>query len=220
MPDLMTLPGYAPQNERNSFAYLVLFKDVNRIDLTLFPVEKIADEFAFDSLSVLLLDKDGLFPNLPPSSERDYLIKKPTEKEFLDVCNEFWWVAPYVAKGLQRQQITYVKEMLETVLRKMFMKILEWQIGEKHGFAVNFGASGKNLKKLVEPEFYDEILATYPDGQIENIWKSLFLMTEVFDRAAANFARQMGFAYNRADSANVRQILQDVRALPQNTEDF
>src|SRR4051812_29865284 len=39
MPDLMRLPDYENSTENITFAYLMLFKDGNRIDLTLFPVD-------------------------------------------------------------------------------------------------------------------------------------------------------------------------------------
>ncbi len=188
MPDRMNLSGFETASENHSFAYLMLFTDRNRIDLTLFPVEHIEKHFVSDSLSLLLLDKDDLFPALPAADESDYLIQKPSEKEFLDVCNEFWWVMPYVAKGLRRNEITYAKDMLENPVRKMFMKIIEWQIGIETNFAANFGASGKNLKRLADPELYQKILATYADGSAENIWKSVFLMIAIFDESARKTA--------------------------------
>jgi aminoglycoside 6-adenylyltransferase len=81
-------------NERKSgFNYLMLFKDGNRIDLTLFPKERLEKYFHLDSLTVIWLDKDNLFSNISNPNEFDYLIKKPTEKEFLNTCNEFWWVS-------------------------------------------------------------------------------------------------------------------------------
>ena len=58
-----------------------------------------------DSLSILLLDKDKIIGELPPSNDGDYLPKPPTEKQFQDCCNEFWWVSPYVAKALWRSEL-------------------------------------------------------------------------------------------------------------------
>jgi aminoglycoside 6-adenylyltransferase len=215
LPDLMRLPSYA-ENDKSVFAYLMLFTDRNRIDLTLFPVEKIETEFAADSLSVLLLDKDDLFPALPPPDESDYLIRPPSEQEFLDVCNEFWWVMPYVAKGLARAQIAYAKDIFETIVRKMFMKIVEWRIGTETDFSVNFGASGKHLKQLVEPELYEMILLTYPDAGIGNIWDAVFLTADLFDESARIVAGRLEFAYNEAESRNVGKYLKAVKALSQN----
>ncbi len=212
MPDQMKLPDF-DNNSENTFAYLMIFTDGNRLDLTLFPIEKIESAFNFDSLSVLLLDKDNLFPDFPPADDSDYLIKKPDEKEFSDVCNEFWWVITYVAKGLWRGEIIYAKDMLENPVRKMFMKIIEWRIGINTDFSVNFGASGKNLKQYVDVELYEKILATYADSNIENLWKSLFLMTDIFDESAKNIADYFGFSYNNVESLNVINYLKEAKSL-------
>ena len=115
LPNEMTFgEDHIDDSETKGFTYLMLFKDGNRIDLTLFPIENFNTDFVFDSLTVVWLDKDNLFPNVPHPTDTDYRIKKPTEKNFLDTCNEFWWVSTYVAKGLSRNEITYAKEMLET----------------------------------------------------------------------------------------------------------
>ena len=74
MPDDMTFGE--EKSENSSFHYLMLFKDRNRIDLTMFPVDKLENEFEQDSLTILLLDKDNLFSNLPASSDIDYHIEK------------------------------------------------------------------------------------------------------------------------------------------------
>jgi aminoglycoside 6-adenylyltransferase len=218
IPDLMRLPGYEDTTNSIRFAYLMLFKDGNRIDLTLFPVDKIETDFVRDSLSALLLDKDDRFGEFPPASEDDYLIKKPSEKEFLDVCNEFWWVLPYVAKGLWRKEITYAQFYLENPVRKMFMKIIEWRIGAETDFSVNFGTAGKNLERLADSPAYEKILATYADAESENIWKAVFLMADIFDESARKIAARFGFAYNTAESTNVRKYLKDVRSLPRKSD--
>jgi aminoglycoside 6-adenylyltransferase len=111
MPEDMQDP---PPNEDCGFGYLMQFTDGNRIDLGINPLAKL-NEPGKDSLSLLLLDKDGIVGPLPPASERDYLPKPPTAKAFSDCCNEFWWVCPYVAKGLWREEIIYAKHMLDQV---------------------------------------------------------------------------------------------------------
>ncbi len=89
MPDDMGQPS--PDNN-GSFAYLMQFADGHRIDLTLYPVAGLND-LGQDSLSLLLLDKDGLIEPFAPPSERSYLPKPPPAKAFADCCNEFWWVS-------------------------------------------------------------------------------------------------------------------------------
>ena len=211
MPELMSIGE--EENEKPAFSYLMLFKDSNRIDLTLFPVDKIESEFVYDSLTVLLLDKDKLFSNLPESNDKAYLITKPSEKMFADCCNEFWWLCPYIAKGLWRQEIIYAKEMLENPARKMFLKLIEWHIGIETGFSVSFGKSGKNMQTYLSPELYDKILLTYPDANSENIWNSLFMMTEIFSHLANKISKNLSLEYNTFEDDNIKEYLKWVYSL-------
>jgi Streptomycin adenylyltransferase len=63
----------------DTFAYLMQFVDGNRLDLTLCPLNRI-DDVRKQSLSVLLLDKDGLIGPLPPANEKDYLPTPPNRE--------------------------------------------------------------------------------------------------------------------------------------------
>ncbi len=193
-----------------AFTYLMLFTDGNRIDLKLFPTEKFNTDFEPDSLTLVWLDKDNLFSNISNSTDEDYHIQKPSEKYFLDVCNEFWWVTTYVAKGLLRNEIPYAKEMLETVVRPMFMKVIEWFIGVKTDFSTAFGKSGKFMDQYLSNEHYDKILATYSNQQIEHNWKSLFLMTELFGEFANKIADNLNLNYNTDEGQNVKKYLRTV----------
>ena len=208
MPKEMNLGEADDGNNKNpSFSYLMLFKDGNRIDLTLMPADNVETAFSQDSLTISLLDKDGLFKNLPTPSDKDYLIKPFSEKEFTDCCNEFWWVSTYVAKGLWRDEITYSKDMLEKSVRTMFLKIIEWHIGVETNFTVSFGKSGKNIKEWASPELYDKILSTYPDADKGNIWKALFIMIELFSGLASKIATRLNFNYNSDEEPKVTRYL-------------
>ncbi|MEC2450685.1 aminoglycoside 6-adenylyltransferase, partial [Bacillus cereus] len=149
MPEEMSL---VQPDEDGKFPYLMQFMDGNRIDLTLVPVELIKKFVGQDSLSKLLLDKDNCMEGFPPASDKDYLIKKPTEKEFLDCCNEFWWCSTNVAKGLWREELSYAKGMLEGPVRDMFIVMLEWHIGMKTDFTVNTGKFGKHFEQYIEED--------------------------------------------------------------------
>ncbi len=69
--------------------------------------------------------------------------------------------------------------MLENPVRKMFMKIIEWFIGTNTNFSVSFGKEGKFMKKYLTANEYNTILTTYSDFKPENIWTSLFVMTDL-----------------------------------------
>jgi aminoglycoside 6-adenylyltransferase len=139
-------------------------------------------------------------------------VREPTEKEFLDTCNEFWWVCTYVAKGLVRNEIIYSKEMLETVVRPMFMNVIAWNIGIETNFSVSVGKGGKFMKKFLAPDLYKKILKTYSDHTLENNWKSLFLMMHEFGQLARTVAVSLKFNYVMTEEKNVTAYVEQLYA--------
>jgi aminoglycoside 6-adenylyltransferase len=211
--------GDPPPEDDGGYGYLMQFTDGNRIDLGLCPLEKAAEAFE-DSLSVLLLDKDGIVGSLPPASDKDYLPKPPSAKAFTDCCTEFWWICPYVAKGLWRREILYARYMLDQVAREPLMKMMLWYIGVRTGFAVNPGKKGKYYQRHLEPELWDLLLGTYADASIENTWTALDKMCSLFGRIAPPVAGQFGFVYPQRDEEKVRAHLAHVRELPRDAQEM
>jgi len=210
LPDEMVVGQKVP--EKGPRSLLMLFEDGNRIDLTLLSKKEINMNHETDSLTIVWLDKDNLFPDIGLPNDSDYLVREPTEKEFLDTCNEFWWVCTYVAKGLVRNEIIYSKEMLETVVRPMFMNVIAWNIGIETNFSVAVGKGGKFMKKFLAPDLYKKILKTYSDHTLENNWKSLFLMMHEFGQLARTVAVSLKFNYVMTEEKNVTAYVEQLYA--------
>lgn len=210
MPETM---GDPPPLHDGRFAYLMQFSDGNRIDLTLLPIARL-HEFKRDSLSLLLLDKDGLVEPFPPPSASDYLPSQPSAKAFSDCCNEFWWVCPYVAKGLWREEIIYARYMFDQVVREQLQKMLTWYVGVKTGFLRNPGNFGKHLKQYLEPELWALLEKTYSDASSEKTWDALDTTCELFRVTAGKVAEHFGFDYPWGDDRKVSAHLKHVRSLP------
>jgi aminoglycoside 6-adenylyltransferase len=216
MPEAMADP---PPSNDGRFAYLMQFTDGNRIDLTLLPIAKL-HELRRESLSLLLLNKDGIVEPFPAPNESDYLPVPPTSKAFADCCNEFWWVCPYVAKGLWREEIIYAKYHLDQVIREQLMKMLTWYIGVKTQFLRSPGKLGKYLKQHLEPELWAVLEKTYSDVSYEKTWDALNSMCELFRMAANQVAEHFGFDYPHSDDEKVSAHLKHVRSLPKNAQEM
>jgi aminoglycoside 6-adenylyltransferase len=211
--------GDPPPAGDGRFSYLMQFADGNRIDLTLLPVARLR-EFGMDSLSLSLLDKDGIVEPLPPPDESDYLPKPPTARAFSDCCNEFWWVCPYVAKGLWREELVYAKYMHERVVREQLIRMLTWHVGVKTQFSRNPGYLGKYLKQYLEPELWATLEKTYSDAGYENNWDALLTTCDLFRLTANRVAEHFGFEYPRGDDERVSAHLRHVRALPRDAREL
>ncbi len=196
-----------PAENDGRYTYLMQFKDGNRIDLSFDPPE-LFKPVIDDSLTVVLLDKDGILNNVPPSSDRDYLPKPPTAKQFGDCCNEFWWVSVYVAKGLWRNELTNAKHIQDVYVREQLMKMLVWYFGIKTNFQKAAGKSGKYIRGNVESEVWVELEKTYSDADFEHIWESLFAMGDLFRQLAKSVANHFGFQYHQQEDDNVSDYTQ------------
>lgn len=208
-PNSMTLYDGDFNSTKEEIVYLMLFKDFNRIDLTL---RKVTDRNKKkDSLTIVLLDKDQLFTKIPAPNDKDYWTSKPSQKEFSDCCNEFWWVSTYVVKGLLRNEIIYAKEMQETILRKMFMNIIAWNIAANHNFEINLGASNRFIKNYFDSDTMNQIKNTYTDYTKINVWNSLILMSGTFHEKSMELANKMNFYYHLEEAKNVRNYIQEMK---------
>lgn len=209
LPDEMIL-----ENEEKeckvSFTFLTIFEDRNRIDLTLFPLEKFESDFQPDSLTKVWLDKDCLFKDIPQTSDKDYHITKPNQQAFSDVCNEFWWTVTYVAKGLKRNQIIYAKDTMETVVRPMFLKMLEWKAASDNDFKIDTGKSGKFLNVFLDGELFKQVLKTYADSDPENNWNALFLMAEIFRELQNSLAEKLKFEMKSIEAGNSLKYIKEI----------
>jgi hypothetical protein len=140
-----------PPEGDGHYTYLMQFMDGNRIDLSFYALEQV-ELIVKDSLSLVLLDKENLIRKLPPPSEASYLPQQPTAKAFDDCCNEFWWLNPYVAKGLWRDELIYARYMFDTHMREQLLKMLRWYFGMQTNFQKSPGKLGKHLKGQLDTE--------------------------------------------------------------------
>ncbi len=216
LPEAMEDP---PPSNDGGFTYLMQFTDGNRIDLGIYPVTKLSERTK-DGLSLLLLDKDKLIGSFPPASESEYLPRPPTAKAFADCCNEFWWVCPYVAKGLWREELVYARSMLDRFVREELLKMLTWHIGVRTGFSRNPGKFGKYFQQYLEPELWAMLEKTYAAGTYDCTWEALFTMCDLFRIAARRVADHFGFTYPQADDQNVSAHLRHVRTLPRDAAEM
>ncbi|TAK13456.1 MAG: aminoglycoside 6-adenylyltransferase [Anaerolineae bacterium] len=194
------------------YAYLIQFTDGNRIDLTLFDIRRL-DKLGNDSLTVTLLDKDGILPAFPPASDADYLPRPPSAKQFADITNEFWWVSTYVAKGLWRDEIRYALHALD-IIREQLLTLLDWYVGVKTEFKQDPGKWGKHLDTFLEARDWALVLKTYPRADVEECWEALFAACALFHSTANAVAAHFGFDYPQGDDRRVTAHLEHVRQLP------
>ena len=201
MPEAMRCPDGS-----GHFNYQMIFTDGNRLDLTFQP-KKYTDG---GEPSVVLLDKDnggGFLPHLPPLSDAIYHIKPPSPLFYYSCCNNFWWCLNNVAKGIARDELSYVMNMLNEVARSELHDMIGWYIGTQHGFNLSVGKSGKYFKRYLTPELYEQYAATYSGSDYNDIWAAIYAMCDLFHTLALLVSAHFGFTYRQDEEDGMRIYL-------------
>ena len=175
--------------------YLMLFEDGNRIDLTLCPKEYIQEWVDSEANFEVIKDDKGLFEAYQPNAKR-YWTYPPSEEEFAESCNEFWWVSAYVVKGIRRNQLIYATDHLYGICQQEILKVLAWQVTSDRG-AVDIGKNYKYLFHYLPAEKEKVFSALLDLSSIEKVGQSLFATMKLFDGEAQELAQKMGFTYDK-----------------------
>ena len=204
MPEAMRYPSGG-----GHFNYMMIYPDGNRLDLTFQPKKHTDDE-----PSIVLLDKDnstGLIPLLSIPGDEIYHIKPPSPLFYYSCCNDFWWCLNNVAKGIARDELSYVMNMLNTHVRSELHDMMNWYIGTQHGFNLSTGKDGRFFKHYLSPELYERYAATYSDSDYKNIWSSIDIMCNLFHTLAHTVAKHFNFEYRKNEEDGIREYIKMIR---------
>lgn len=201
------------QDSKESYTWLMLFKDGNRIELHLDVKETALKRFLGDTLTVKLLDKENFLPEIPKATDETHWIKKPSKAEFLGCCNEFWWCLNNVGKGLMRNQLPYAMRMYHETSHSELDKMIEWSIGLPSHFQIATGLWGKSFKELLSEKDYDRYLQTYSKSEKGAIWQSIFTAMELFKEKARAVALDLDYSYNLEEETNMTLYLEALREI-------
>ena len=205
-----------PSDKENSYGWLMIFTDGNRLDLTVKSIPHAKENVLEDSLCKILLDKDGLLPAIPEASEETYLVHRPSKEQYAAVCNEFWWCLNNIAKGLWRNEVTYAQDMLNFVVRKQLEKMLSWKIGELTGYSVSVGKSGKYMKKWLSEEEWQKYLDTYCSADVNDMWNAVETMCRLFIDVSKWVAEHGNFVFDRQEADNSFKYFNTVKEMDEN----
>jgi len=210
---MLEMPSYKDLevNDYNGrFNYQMLFIDGNRIDLTFVSVDKINDVVKEDKMGRILLDKDKRLIEVHYDNGKIFFITKPTKKDFEDKCNSFWWITQNVAKGIKRKELSYAMNMLN-LTRDNLDDMTSWYIGMHNDYKVSSGKLGKYFEKYLDCILWKKYVSTFPIGEYESIWASLFSASELFRQLAISIADSYSYDYPYQDDNLMIEYLNRLR---------
>ena len=200
---IMQMPDEVPGgDEYERFAFLVQFAAGHRVDLTVRPLRDVQQAIQADSLSLVLVDKDGIAGEPIPSDDT-YRIHRPSRFDYEQCWNEFWWVSLYVVKGIKRGQLLYAFDHV-TIMRTMLRQMLAWDVGFATNFTANGGKSGDGLEKHLAPEVWQAYLDTYTLVEVTAMETAHATLVEQFECVSRRVADQAGYPFAEMEARRIR----------------
>ena len=183
---------FHPGAMEKGYMFQMLFKDGNRIDLLIRPVDVFKEHIETNRNYKVLLDKDDLSKELPTPSRAQFSIQKPRELLFTSCIKEILWVASYIAKGLCRNELLYALSHLSHI-RENVLALMKWHVGVDFGFDIVLKKAADDLGLYLSDALVTKLYATYVDARQASIWHALFIMLELTEITASHVSKKLGY---------------------------
>ncbi|UCC69529.1 MAG: aminoglycoside 6-adenylyltransferase, partial [Armatimonadota bacterium] len=214
MPDGRTWDG-----DPDSFTRLVMYEDGTKIDFGIRPVTALRKACQAATLSAefdvgyrVLVDKDGEAASLARPTYQAHIPARPTDLHYTTFVNNFWWNSTYAAKHLWRDDLLTARWTLDG-LQQELLTMVEWWIEIGRDWSWRPGVLGKGLKKVLDPETYQELVATHGGAEIGDVWGALFRTAAMFRKTAIKVGESLGYEYLHDLDRRVTVYLETVRQL-------
>jgi len=194
---------------------MVLYEDGVKADFKLYSKSNFIEETEQKELPEdwdvgykVLIDKDDITKQMLKPTYQASIIKKPTEKEFQNLINDFWWDTTYVAKCLARDEIFYAKFMSETVIRTEYLiPLIEWHIASENNWNITTNKYGRLFKKYLTQEMWTKTENTFSGCNIKKNWTALFSMADLVSEIGTELSKKLGYKYPEKLEKNIRKYL-------------
>lgn len=197
------------------YILLTLFQDYIRIDIQLFHIDQFDFCLSKSSLTDLLIDKDARCKLQPIPSCASHFVKKPTENQFDEIIQDFWWFSTCTAKALWRKELPMVKFNFDFICHHdCLIKLLSWYVGYQHNWQVDIGKNGKWLQRYLPENIWYSYCSIFATTDYENIWKALFAATEMVDTIGKYLACELQYQYPNRQAEDVLRYLHKIHLLP------
>lgn len=196
----------------------VLYEGMLDVDFAIIPQERVmrlfqsrdqtieakADSQALAQISNLLgrgvrvlIDKDGIASQLSALSAS---LKKPppprpTQVEFLEVVNDFFYHAVFTAKHTRRGELWWTVTCLDCYMQHLLLRMIEWHALASHDWKHDTWFRGRFLEEWANPIAVKGLHETFAHYDDEDINRVLLAAIDLFRLLATKTATKLSYPY-------------------------
>jgi len=153
----------------------------------------------------VIVDKDGLAAKLPLVFAETQAQRPPTQHDFLEVVNDFWYHAVWTAKKLRRGELWTGKFCCDAYMKRLLLQMVEWHARAKHQREYDTWMRGRFLEEWADPRAVEGLRDAFAHYDDEDIWRALLATMDLFRWLAVETAERLSYPYPTAADERVTE---------------
>ena len=143
-----------------------------------------------------LLDKDNILPEIERLEEKQTIFASvPSQEEFNNINNEFWWVMKTFAEYTLREELLSSMFYLNNAIRDLLNRMIRWYIYLKAGEPVDLGILDSRMEEILDADLFCLYRKTYPNADYPQIWEAYESVAELWRKTGIFISERCGFNY-------------------------
>ena len=155
----------------------------------------------------VIVDKDGLAAQLLQMPLDAPLSPPPTQAEFLEVVNNFWYHTVWTAKHLRRGELWWAKSCCDDHLKFRLRRMMEWHARATKGQSYDTWMRGRFLEEWADPRAVEELKGIFAHYDAEDVWRALLATMELFRWVAVEAAERLGYPYLKLGDEHATELV-------------
>jgi len=143
----------------------------------------------------VLVDKEGLAAKLPQVLAEARPYRPPTQREFLNAANDFWYHAVWTAKKLRRGELWWAKLCCDSHMGQLLLEMIEWHAHAMKGADYDTWQLGRFLEEWADPRALADLRHAFAHYDEDDIWRALLASMDLFRWLAIETAQRLGHPY-------------------------
>ena len=143
----------------------------------------------------VLLDRADLAARLNQLSTERAPASSPTQSEFLEAINDFWYHAVWTAKKLRRGELWTATTCCDGYMKHLLLKGMEWHAQVLNGPDYDTWHDGRFLERWADRRALERLRSAFAHYDEDDIEHALVATMDLFRWLARETAEGLGFPY-------------------------
>lgn len=198
----------------------VLFEGGLDVDFSIFPCAKVEQMIqhgfppevveVFRRGSRVLLDRDGLAARSNPLSTKPAPSRLPTQSEFLEAINDFWYHVVWTAKKLRRGELWTARACCDGYMKRLLLRAMEWHAQARNGSDYDTWYGGRFLEQWADPRVLERLRGAFAHYDEDDVRRALLATMDLFRWLTKATAECLGYPYPTAPDERATELVNAV----------